>query len=150
MGRSEAAEDALRYALCEYPDAQITVLHVTEPSDPYDVTGDRDPAEYMVADCDVDVDDALYPDGSLISREQRKRAECVFRRACSVAAEYDREITPVVRSGGAIEEIAAYVDDHDVDHVVIGDHPQTKLRPIFRGVPTGVARCVDPPVTIVG
>lgn len=147
MGRSEAAEAALRYALREYRDAEIVVLHVTESSDPYDLTGDRDPAEYMIADCDVD--DVLVPDGSRISRSQRKRAERVFERACSIAAEYDREITPIVRSGGAIEEITEYVLANDVDHVIIGDHPQTKLRPIFKDVLTGLAQRVDRPVTIV-
>lgn len=149
MGRSEASEKALRYACREYPDAQISVLHVTEPCDPYAITGDRDPAEYMVVDCDVDVDDALVPDENLIARGQRKRAERVIELACSVAAEYGLEITPVVRSGGAIEEISAYVADHDVDHVVIGNHPQTMVRPILKDVPTGLVDRLDVPVTIV-
>lgn len=34
MGRSDTSENALRHALREFPEADITVLHVTEPSDP--------------------------------------------------------------------------------------------------------------------
>ena len=149
MGRSEASKNALRYALREYPHGHISVLHITEPCDPYNITGNRDPEEYMIADCDIEFDDKLVPDGSLHSRCQRKRSERVFEQACTIAKEYGREITPVVRSGGAIEEIIAYVTDQDVDHVVIGDHPQTKLRPVFKSVPTGVAEQVEQPVTII-
>ena len=99
MGRNGVSENALRHVLSEYPDAEITVPHVTEPSGPLGIFGDREPEDYIVADCDLDLDDELMPDGNSFSRAQRRRAERVFDRACTISDEYGKEINPVVRSG---------------------------------------------------
>lgn len=149
MGRNEASENALRHALSEYPDAEITVLHVTEPSDPLGIFGDHEPEDYMVPDCDFDLDGGLLPDGNSFSRAQRKRAEQVFDRACTISDEYEKEINPVVRSGNALDEIVEYVEEHDVDEVVIGEHPKTNWRPVVREVSEAVAHSVSEPVTVI-
>lgn len=149
MGQNEASENALRHALSEAPGAETTVLHVTEASDPFNIFGDREPEEYMITDCDFDLDDELIPDGNSFTRHQRKRAEQVFDRACSISDEYGQEINPVVRSGDALDEIVGYVDEHDVDEVIIGEHPQTSLRPIIREVSEAVAHSVSEPVTVI-
>ena len=149
MDRSEVAENALEYALEEYPDGTIHVIHVTETNDPLDLFGARDPAEYMVAECDFEFDDAVMPDGNTFNRHQRRRAEAVIERACSLSDEYGRDIEPVVRSGHTVEEVISCAEARDADHIVIAEHCRTGLRPIVFGVPESVARKASRPVTIV-
>ena len=48
MDRSEAAEAALKFALDEYPDATIIVLHVIVSSDPFDLFTRPNPSGYVV------------------------------------------------------------------------------------------------------
>lgn len=148
MGRTEESEAALEYALEEYPDATITVIHVTATSDPLDLFGSRDPETYMVPACD-DERDEWATDPNAFSRGQRKRAERVFDRACELSDAYGREIEPVVRSGNPVTEIVTYADSHAVDGIVIADHHRTELRPLLRNVSESIARQTDTPVTIV-
>jgi nucleotide-binding universal stress UspA family protein len=149
MGATETSENALEYALQEYPDAAISVVHVTGTSDPFGLFGDRDPEEYMVPECEFDLDDEVMPDGNAFNRAQRRRAERAFERACELSDEYGREIEPVVRSGEPVEEIVDYAEEQDVDHVVIADHRPTELRPLLRSVSESVARNAGAPVTMV-
>lgn len=149
MDRSEDAAEALRYTLEEYPKATVYVVHVTATNDPLGLFDSRDPAEYMVAECNSEFDDELMPDGNSFNRHQRRRAEAVIKRACRLADEYDREIEPVVRSGNTVRKVLACADARNVDHIVIGDHCKTEIRPIVRSIPEGVVRKANRPVTIV-
>lgn len=72
MGPTEASEDALEYAFREHPDAEISVIHVTATSDPLGLFGDRDPSEYLVPECDVELDAELIPDETPFHRAQRR------------------------------------------------------------------------------
>lgn len=83
MDLTQTSENALEYALREYPDATVAVIHVTGTSDPLDLFGNRDPETYMVPDCDFEADDRMLPDGNAFSRAQRKRAELALERASS-------------------------------------------------------------------
>jgi nucleotide-binding universal stress UspA family protein len=148
MGPNEASENALEYALREYPDATISVIHVTATSDPFGIFGDRDPEEYMVSECGFELNDEIVPDGNAFNRAQRRRAERAFERACELSDEYGTEIEPVVRSGEPVEEIVGYAEGQGVDHVVIADHQPTELRPLLRSVSESVARNASTPVTI--
>lgn len=147
MGPNEASENALEYALQEHPDATISVIHVTATSDPLGLFGDRDPEEYMVPECEFELDDRVMPDGNAFNRAQRRRAERVFERACELSDEYGTEIEPVVRSGEPVEEIVDCAEERAVDHVVIADHHPTELRPLLRSVSESVARNASVPVT---
>ena len=149
MDRSEDAEDALKYTLEEYPEATIYVVHVTATNDPLGLFESHDPAGYMVAECDFEFDDGLMPDGNAFNRHQRRRAETVIKRACSLSDEYGREIEPVVRSGNTVENVVACADARSIDHIVIADHCKTEIRPIVRSIPEAVARKASRPVTIV-
>lgn len=147
MGPNEASENALEYALREHPDATISVVHVTATSDPLGLFGDRDPEEYMVPECEFEIDDEVMPHGNAFNRAQRRRAERAFDRACELSDEYGEEIEPVVRSGEPVEEIVDYAEEHGIDHVVIADHQPTELRPLLRTVSESIARNASVPVT---
>lgn len=149
MDRGAVSEDALEYALEEYPEATIHVVHVTEENDPLDLFGTHEPEEYMVAQCDAEIDDELMPDGNAFNRSQRKRAETVLDRACSLAAAHGREIEPIVRSGTTAAEVTACAQTADVDHIVLPERCRSAVRPIVRSVPESVARRASRPVTIV-
>ena len=140
MDRSEDAEDALTYTFEEYPEATVYVVHVTATNDTFGLFDARDPAEYMVAECDSEFDDDLMPDGNAFNRHQRRRAEAVIKRACGLSDEYDRGIELIVRSGNTVENVLECAEARNVDHIVIGDHRQTEIRPIVRSVPGSVVR----------
>lgn len=150
MDASETSDAALEYAFERFLGATIHVVHVTSRNDPYDLFGTPEPEEYVVAACDSRLDDEVAPDGNSFNRVQRKRAERVVDRACSLSEAYGTDIEPVVRSGDAVDEILACADERDVDEIVIGDHRRTELGPLVRGVPESVAREAGHPVTIVG
>lgn len=54
-----------------------------------------------------------------------------------------------MRSGDALGEIVAYMETHDIDHVVIDEHLQTKLRPMLKDIPEAVAGSVSKPVMVI-
>ena len=149
MDRSEDAEEALTYTFEEYPEATVYAVHVTATNDTFGLFDTRDPAEYMVAECDFKSDNGLMPDGNSFNRHQRRRAEAVINRACRLADKYDREIEPVVQSGNTVEKLLASAEARSVDHIVIGDHCQTEIRPIVRSIPESIVRKASRPVTIV-
>lgn len=150
MDRSDSSADALEYALEEYPAASVYVVHVTETNDPLGLFGVREPAEYMVADCDSEFDGAVVPDGNSFNRHQRQRAQRVLERACRLSDERGCDIEPIVHSGDTVEEILACAEEKDVDHIVIAEHRRTAFRPILRSGPECVVRRANRPVTVVG
>ncbi|MBV0923646.1 universal stress protein [Halomicroarcula limicola] len=150
MGNTERSERALVFALEEYPEARISVIHVTESSDPLGLFGRREVEDYLIPDRDGGLEDELVPDGSSFNRAQRKRAEQVFTRACQIADGYGTDIELIVRSGDVVEEIRSYTDAEAVDRIVIADHQPTGVRPRIRGVSASIARHAAPPVTMIG
>lgn len=149
MDRTEASENALEYTIAEYPDATISVIPVTGTSDPLGLFGDRDPSEFVIPDCEFDLDDELIPDTNSFTRAQRKRAEHVFDRACTLSEQYDREVEPVVRSGEPVEEIVTYAEEQAVDHIVIAEYRRTALCPLLRSVSESLAKNASIPITIL-
>lgn len=149
MDCSKDAEDALRYTFEEYSEATVYVVHVTATNDTFGLFDSRDPGEYMVAECGFEFDDELMPDGNAFNRHQRQRAQAVIKRACRLADEYSREIEPIVRSGNTVENVVSCAEVRSVDHIVIGDHRQTEIRPIMRGIPESIIRKASRPVTVV-
>lgn len=150
LDRSDASADGLEHVFREYPGARILAVYVTEAADPLGLFGVRDPAEYMVVDCECDLDEALLPPEGPFTRGQRRRAEHVLDRACTVADAYDRELEPIVRSGDTAEEIAACAADRAVDRVVLTASRRRVLGAVRRRLPEAVARHTDVPVTVVG
>ena len=54
MDRTDASDAALEYAFEEYPEAEISVLHVTDAAGPLARFGGRDPCEYVIPELTVD------------------------------------------------------------------------------------------------
>jgi nucleotide-binding universal stress UspA family protein len=100
---SPLSDEALAHAL-ETFDCQVTVLNVVTPVD------------------------AGMSEGSVIETDEereaaaRDRAETVIDRASDQAAAQGRAIETAVETGDPAETILAFVEDNDVDQVVMGGH----------------------------
>lgn len=97
------ADKALVHAL-ETFECEITVLNVVTP-----------------------MDAGMSESGILAVEEPRResaedRAEGITARAKQRAAEMDRSVTQAVESGDPAESILDFVEEHDIDHVVMGGH----------------------------
>ena len=100
---SPLADDALAHAL-ETFDCRVTVLNVVTPLD-------RSMSEGGILEADDDREE-----------EAGERADRLTARARRRAEEYDRTVETVVETGDPAETILSYVDEHAVDHVVMGGH----------------------------
>lgn len=150
MELSASSEAALEFALQEYPDATITVLHVLESGDPLDLFGRPEPSEYLVPDADTDLDGEFMPDPGRFERGQRIRAQEVFNRARRIADGYETEIELAVESGKTARKIAEYAEDHAVDQIIIGDRNYRGVsRALFGNIAASIGRQTSLPVTII-
>jgi nucleotide-binding universal stress UspA family protein len=100
---SPLADDALAHAL-ETFDCRITVLNVVTPLD-------RDMSEGGILEADEERLAAAH-----------ERADRLVERAREQAAEADRTVNTAVEEGDPAETILEFVDEHDIDHVVMGGH----------------------------
>ena len=130
---SPLADDALVYAL-EVFDCRITVLNVVTPID------------------------AEMSEGGLLEPEEPRfeeahdRAERLIERAQARAEAADRTVETAIETGGPAETIIAYVEDSDVDQVVMGSHGGPRIgivRRLLGTVATTVTGEAPVPVTVV-
>ncbi|WP_123538744.1 universal stress protein [Halosimplex salinum] len=130
MDDSEMAQQALRYALDNHADAEITVMHVVgEPSSMWGVATGL----------------ALEEDLEAAAEE---RAADVFDSARDIAAEYDVELETKVQLGSPVRAILNETDDFDA--VVIGTHGGTVADRLFVGnVAQKIVRQSPIPVVVV-
>lgn len=132
---SERSTDALEFAIREHPDATITALHVVDPSDFYAATG---------------MEGGAMANYDAIMEHQDERAENLLGDARERGAEAGVDIETDHVVGSVSRSILEYVDDHDIDHVIIGSHGRTGARRILLGsVAETVTRRSPVPVTIV-
>lgn len=101
---SPLADEALRKALALF-DGPVTVLNVVTPLD-----------EGMIEGGVLDGGDGAR------EADAMERADALVRRATETAASEGRTVETVVETGEPAETILAHVDEHDVDHVVMGGH----------------------------
>ncbi|SEO78535.1 Nucleotide-binding universal stress protein, UspA family [Halogranum amylolyticum] len=129
---SPLADEALVRAL-ELFDCRITMLNVVTPLD-------SSMSESGVIDTDTSRRETAH-----------ERADELIARAKRRAADEDRSIEATVETGTPAETILAYVDDHDVDHVVMGSHggPQTLASRLLGTVATTVVSEAPVTVTVV-
>ncbi len=130
---SPQADHALEHALSEFPQADITILHVIDPTG----TG------YSAG--------AMLPDYSEQWYESAKEvAEEIFAAAEADAANHGGDIETVRELGRPDREIVNYAEEAGVDHIVIGSHGRKGVTRILLGsVAESVARRSPVPVTIV-
>jgi nucleotide-binding universal stress UspA family protein len=100
---SPLSEEALSHAL-ETFECRVTVLNVVTPLD-------EPMSEGGVIDRDAPRREAA-----------RERADEVIERAERRAAAADRAVETAVEAGDPAETILGYVDEHGIDHVVMGGH----------------------------
>ena len=100
---SPLADDALVHALDTF-DCPVTVLNVVTP-----------------LDASMSEGGVLEPEAGR-QETARDRAENLIDRARRRADEAERDLDTAVETGDPAETILAYVDEHDVDHVVMGGH----------------------------
>ena len=133
MDDSDPAGHALEYALDNFPDAEVTVLHVVGV--PSMLMG-----EAVGLALEDDVDEAAH-----------ERAEPALERAQAIAAEHDRDIDTVVGMGHPARNILDRAEDYDT--VVLGSHgadwSRATRRFLVGNVAETVLRRAPVPVTIV-
>lgn len=130
---SRLADDALAHAL-ETFDCRITVLNVVTP---LDGTMSEGSAFATGPDRLDDADD---------------RASELVAAARERVGPVDQPVETAVETGDPSEEILAYVERHDVDHVVMGSHGEGRgelRRRLLGTVSTGVLAEASVPVTVV-
>ncbi|TYT60457.1 universal stress protein [Natrialba swarupiae] len=135
IDESDRSTDALEFACREYPDAEITAIHVLDPGDFYAATG---------------IEGGAMANYDEIRKQHENRAEGILERAREQAAAYDHDLETEQVIGSVSRSIVDYVEGSDVDHVVIGSHGRTGASRILLGsVAENVARRSPVPVTIV-
>ena len=132
---SPLSREALERVVTKQPDARVTVLHVV---DPVGVIYEAETAG--VSDAKTWVDRA------------NADAEELLAEAVALVTELDpaREVETAVEFGSPARTILDHVDEHDVDHVVMGSHGRSGVpRLVFGSVAERVMRQSTVPVTIV-
>lgn len=136
MDGSPPSWTALDHAAENFAGGEITVLHVVDPMTIMysgDEEGYYDPGTYELA----------RERGEDLIDEARERLE-------EAGVLETTGFEGVVEVGRPSREIVAYVDEHDVDHVVIGSHGRSGISRILLGsVAETIARRIPVPVTIV-
>ncbi|MFW5950319.1 MAG: universal stress protein [archaeon] len=130
---SEPAIDALDYAVKNYPDASITALHVVDPSEFSSAASIEGAATY------ADMIESYEGRAEELLDEMSERTT---ERGVSIETDY--VVGKVARS------IVDYVDEHDIDHVVIGSHGRSGATRVLLGsVAESVTRRAQVPVTVI-
>jgi nucleotide-binding universal stress UspA family protein len=129
---SPQAQAALKHALTGFPDAEITVLHVS------------DPREWVYGDSM-----GAYYSEEAFDRAQES-AEELLSGAEATAREHGVTVETVVETGQTSGTIVDYAEEHGADHIVIGSHGRTGLSRFLLGsVAERVARRSHTSVTII-
>lgn len=135
VDESDRAKQALEFAFSEYPSARITALHVIDPSELYAPTG---------------LEGGTMVNYDQIRENQERRTEGVLEMAQEMAREHGLEIETDHVMGRVSRSIVDYVEENDVDQIVIGSHGRRGASRILLGsVAENVVRRSSVPVTIV-
>ncbi|WP_411963959.1 universal stress protein [Haloferax sp. YSMS24] len=130
---SPLADDALAHALATF-DCPVTVLNVVTPLD------------------------STMSEGGVIgvgdSREEaaHERAENLVADAKRRVEETGQSVDTAVEAGDPAEAILAYVDDHEIDHIVMGGHGGDRnalTRRLLGTVASAVVGEAPVPVTVI-
>ncbi|MHB9287124.1 universal stress protein [Halobacteriales archaeon Cl-PHB] len=130
---SPLSQRALERAVTKHPTDETTVLYVIDP---------------VLAVYEAEAKGL----GAAEDWHQRmtERSEEICTEASDLAGEHDCEIRTAVETGKPGREILRYVDDHGIDHVVMGSHGRSGLSRLLLGsVTEQVVRQSPIPVTVV-
>lgn len=132
---SERSTDALEHALEEYPDERLTALHVINPQQFYAATG---------------IEGSITADAEQVRENFEDQAERLLEEVRSTASDRGIELETDIATGRVADSIVSYIDEHDVDHVVMGSHGRSGASRILLGsVAETVVRRSPVSVTVV-
>lgn len=131
---SDESEKAFEFALEEFADARLTLLHVVDP---------RSSEHVQVTEGSIPFDDEtrekMVADAATVLDEYARRAE-----------ESGVEATKEYKVGKPSKEIVEYAEKEAVDHVVVGSHGRSGVSRVLLGsVAENVTRRSPVPVTVV-
>jgi nucleotide-binding universal stress UspA family protein len=133
--RSFCSRNALEYAFEHFPDAKVTALFVEYP-----ISG-----AYELIESGDDLDDILSEDETVESE-----THSVFEMARRIADRNERAVETATEEGSPSQGILKWLDENDVDHVVIGCHGRDGVsRWVLGSVAETVVRRAPVPVTAI-
>jgi nucleotide-binding universal stress UspA family protein len=128
---SPQSEEALRYAVETFADAELVVVHVLNPA------------------ASTNNFDALVAETADLLDEQETLATELFETAREIAGE-DRLVDTELLSGRAASEIVRFAEANAVDEIVMGSHGRDGAARLLLGsVAETVVRRSPVPVTVV-
>jgi nucleotide-binding universal stress UspA family protein len=129
---SEQAMAACQWAMGEFADAELVLLHVINPAD----------AGYSAQ--------ASIPSFSEEWFEKAKdEAEELFEEIRNEANEHETVVTSDTTVGKPSRAIVEYAEEHDIDQIVMGSHGRSGVSRILLGsVAESVVREATVPVTV--
>lgn len=131
VDHSTHAREAMEFALEEYPEAEITVLHVISPTAVFAVS---EPAAW---------------DDRMLERKQED-AEELLTDLRNEAGDRRDDIRTEIVYGRTPQSIIEYAGEFDADRIVIGSHGRTGFSRVMLGsVAETVVRRSPVPVTVV-
>lgn len=130
---SPQSTDALEYALKEYPEADITALHVIDPVE----------SGYAADPMGVDYWEGWYEDA-------QGRADDLLSEVEEAADDAGVSIATATETGPPARTIVEYAEEHGFDQVIVGSHGRRGMARILLGsVAESVVRRSTVPVTVV-
>lgn len=130
---SELAQQALEYTIDRHPDAAITLLYVV------DSRLEHPPAR-NIEDTNLE---------TLFSQRENE-AKDLLTEAVTAVESYDGEIDTDIDYGLVSKVIESYVEDNDIDHIVIGSHGRTGIDRLLLGsIAEKTVRRAPVPVTVI-
>ena len=131
---SEGSENAFEFALEEFSDTRLTLVHVVNP---------KSSEKIQVTEGSIPFDD-------------EKREEIIEESATFLdeyaqdAEEHGIEATKVYKGGEPSEEVVEYAEENEIDHIVMGSHGRSGVSRVLLGsVAEDVTRNSPVPVTVV-
>lgn len=136
---SPLGNKALSVALDDYPDAEIHLLHVIDPTEP----------GYSYVSLGVDAYDTPQHGSEEWYDRAEAYAEELFENARKDADE-DGAFRSETRVGRPSREIVSYVEKKDIDHIILGSHGRDReSRSLVGSVAEGVVFRSPVRVTLV-
>jgi nucleotide-binding universal stress UspA family protein len=133
--RSFCSRNALEYALEQFPDATVTALFVQFPLF----------EAYEAIESDADLDEIIADDEAIDDETHN-----VFEMARRIADQNERTVETATAEGDPSRGILGWLDENDVDQVVIGCHGRDGVaRWVLGSVAETVVRRAPVPVTAI-
>ncbi|WP_181685611.1 universal stress protein [Halorhabdus salina] len=130
---SDQARKACEFAIEEFPEAELTLLHVINPAD----------AGYSVQASIPTFSEEWY---------ERQKAEAAdrFDEIEADASEHGIRVERAIEVGKPTHAIVEYVENNDIDQIVMGSHGRSGVSRILLGsVAETVVRRSPVPVTVI-